>query len=110
MPLKDFRRHSDGLAECRVRVNGLADVGRLAAHLDRKADFADEVPCMRADDAAADDAVRRGIEQQFSEALVAAVGDGAAGGRPWKDRLATLRPSAPHCSSVLPAQATSGSV
>jgi hypothetical protein len=36
----------------------------------------------RADDGAADDAMRLGVENQLGEAVVATVGDGAAGGCP----------------------------
>ena len=53
-------------------------------------DLADQVAGMRADDAAADDAVGRLVEQQLGEALVAAVGDGAARSRPGEHRLADL--------------------
>ena len=45
---------------------------------------------MRADDAAADDAMRLGVEQQLGIALVAAVGDGAARGRPREQALLDL--------------------
>src|SRR3954447_12682082 len=90
MPLEHLGCHADGFAERRMRMNGLADVRRLAAHLDRKADFADQVACMRADDAAADDTMARRIEQQLGEPFVATVCDGPAGGRPREDRLAEL--------------------
>ena len=42
-----------------MRVDRLADVDRVGAHFDRQRDFADQVARVRADDAAADDAVRR---------------------------------------------------
>ena len=42
-------------AQRRVRVDGLADVDRVGAHLDRQRDLADQVAGMGADDAAADD-------------------------------------------------------
>jgi hypothetical protein len=63
MAFEDLCRHSDRLAEGRVRMDGLANICRLASHLDRKADFADQVAGMRADNAAADHAMGRSIEQ-----------------------------------------------
>jgi hypothetical protein len=72
-----------------VRVDGLADIHGVRAHLDGQRDFADHVACVRADDAAADDAMGFGVEQQLGEAFVAAIGDGAAGGGP---REQALRP------------------
>jgi hypothetical protein len=47
-----------------VRVNGLANIDCVAAHLDGQTDFADHVAGARADDGAADDAVRT-IEGEF---------------------------------------------
>jgi hypothetical protein len=76
-----------------VRVDGLADVHRVGAHLDGQGHLADHVAGMGADDAAAQDAVAvlgRIVEQQLGEAFVAAVGDGAAGGCPGEQAL--LRP------------------
>src|SRR5690606_25207303 len=70
------------LREGRVRVDGVADVGRLRAHLDRQRDLGDELAGMHADDAAADDAAGIRIEQQLGEALGAAQADGAAGSGP----------------------------
>ena len=70
------------------------------AHLDREHDLADQIARMRADDAAADDAVRRFVEEELREAFVAAVGDGAARRRPREHRLADLEPCALHSSSV----------
>ena len=67
-------------------MDGVADVAGLAAHLDGEADLADQVAGVGADDAAADDAVCRFVEEQLGEAFVAAVGDGAAGGRPREHR------------------------
>ena len=67
-------------------MDGLADVDRVGAHLDRQRDLADQVAGVRADDAAADDAVRLVVEQQLGEAFVAAVGDGAARGGPREQR------------------------
>src|ERR1700752_4989060 len=73
-----------------MRMDGFADIRRFAAHLDCEADLADEIARMRSDDPPTDDAMGRRVEQQFGEALIAAVSDGAAGGRPGKDRLSEL--------------------
>src|SRR5438093_3063344 len=83
---EDLGRHADRFAERRMRVDGLADVSRLAAHLDREADLADQVAGVGADDAAADDAVGGFVEQQLGEALVAAVGDRSTRRRPGEHR------------------------
>ena len=42
-----------------MRVDGLADVGRVRAHLDRERELADQVAGAGADDAAADDGASR---------------------------------------------------
>ena len=55
---KHFRRHANRFAQRGVRVNGFADIGWVAAHFDGECDFADQVACVRADDAAADHAMR----------------------------------------------------
>ena len=78
----DLRRHADALAQRRMRMDGLADVHLVGAHLDRQRDLADHVAGVGADDAAADDAVGLRVEQQLGEAFVAAVGDRPAGGGP----------------------------
>ena len=52
-------------------VDGLADVDRVAAHFNGQRNFADQIPCMRADDAAADDAMRSFIEYEFGKSFVA---------------------------------------
>src|SRR6266404_1229636 len=85
VPLEYLGRHADGLSERRMRMNGLADIRGLAAHLDRKADFADQVACVRAYDPATDDAMARRIEQQLGEPFVATVCDGTTGSRPRED-------------------------
>jgi hypothetical protein len=63
-------------------VDGLADIHRVRAHLDGEAHFADHVAGAGADDGAADHAVGFGVEDQLGEAVVGAVGDGAAAGGP----------------------------
>jgi hypothetical protein len=52
-----FGRHADAFAQRRVRVDGLADVHLVGAHLDGQRHLADHVAGVRADDAAAQDAV-----------------------------------------------------
>jgi hypothetical protein len=49
--VRHFGRHADRFAQRRVRVDGLADIDRVAAHFDGQADFADHVAGVRADDA-----------------------------------------------------------
>ncbi len=80
--MRHFRRHADAFAQRRVRVDGLADIDGVGAHLDGQADFADHVAGARADDGAADDAMGFRVEDQLGEAVVGAVGDGATGGCP----------------------------
>src|SRR4051794_37217426 len=61
--LEHFRRHADRFAQCGMRVDGLADVDRIASHLHGEADLADQVARMGTDDAAAEQAVVGLIEQ-----------------------------------------------
>ena len=61
--LEHFGRHADGFRERRVRVNGFADVDRIAPHLHRETHFADQIARMRADDAAAKEAMVAFVEQ-----------------------------------------------
>ena len=51
--MRDFSRHANALAQRRMRVDRLADVHRICAHLNRQCNFADHVAGMRADHAAA---------------------------------------------------------
>jgi hypothetical protein len=71
-----------------MRMDGLADVGRIRAHLDRQRDLAHQVARPGADDGAAHHAVCLGVEDELGEAFVARIGDGAAGGAPGKLRHA----------------------
>ena len=76
------------LAERRVRMDRLADVHRVGAHLDGQRDLADHVAGMRADDAAADDAVRLGssnssLVKPSSRPLAIARPDAVHGNRPF---------------------------
>ena len=73
----NFGRHADALAQRGVRVDGLANVDLVGAHLDGQGHFTDQIAGMGADDATADDAVRLGVEQQLGDALVPPVGDRA---------------------------------
>ena len=76
--MRHFRRHANRLTKRRVRVNGLADIDGIATHFDGQTHFADHVASARADEGAADHAMRFGVEDQLGEAVVAAVGNGAA--------------------------------
>src|SRR4029079_5745496 len=49
--LERFGAHADRLRQRRMRVDRLADVHRIAAHLDRERDLADQVARVRAGDA-----------------------------------------------------------
>ena len=53
--MRHFRRHADALAQRGMRVDGLADVDGVGAHLDGQRHFADHVAGVRADHAAAQD-------------------------------------------------------
>ena len=85
--------HPDALAQRGVRMNRLADVDCVGAHLDGQRHLTDHVACMDAHHAATEDlAVAVGFgavtKQKCGDTLIAAVGNGAARGRP---RLQTLR-------------------
>src|SRR5207344_2627895 len=71
-------------------MDGFADVDGIATHFDREADLADQLSGMGADDAAAENAMVGFVEQELGETLVAAIGNGAAGSSPGKNRLAVL--------------------
>src|ERR1700737_4433894 len=71
-------------------MDGFADVDGIATHFDRKADLADQVSGMGADDAAAENAMVGFVEQELGETLVTAIGNGAAESSPGKNRLAVL--------------------
>ena len=61
--MRYFRCHANALAQRRVRVNGLADVDGVSAHLDGQGHLANHVARVRADHAAAENlavAVRLG--------------------------------------------------
>ena len=58
-----------------MRMNGEADISRVATHLDRKRHLGDEVAGVGTDDARAQHAVRSRIEQQLRDAVVATSGE-----------------------------------
>ena len=76
--VEDFRRHAHRLAERGMRMDGVADVGDLAAHLDRQRGLGDQVARVHADDAGADDAMTGFVEDQLGEAFGTAEADRAA--------------------------------
>ena len=82
--------HADAFAQRRVRVDGLADVHVVRPHLDGQRDLANHVAGMGADNAATEDAMCLGVEQQLGEAFVTPVGNGAARGGPGEQALFDL--------------------
>ena len=83
--MRHLRRHADALAQRGVRVNCLANVHGVCAHLNRQRNLTDHVAGVGADHAAAQNLAvamrfRAFVKQQLGDALVPAVGDGTAGG------------------------------
>ena len=85
--MRHLRRHANALAQLGMRVDGLGDVHSVCAHLHlnlhSQRNPANHVARKRADHAAAQDLAvavrfRWVIEQQFDNAVVATVGNGAA--------------------------------
>ena len=77
-------------------MNRLTDVRGIASHLHRKAHFADQIACVGADNAAAENPMVRFVEQQLGEPLITSIGDGPAGSCPRKHGFAifeALRPA-----------------
>ena len=112
-PVRHLRRHADAFAQRGVRMDCLADIDRVGAHLDGQRHLADHVAGVGANHAAVKNfpvAVRIGvvIKQQLgkamSQALAIARPEAVQGNRPFL----TLMPCALAWSSVRPAQATSG--
>ena len=68
---------ADGFAQCRMRVNRLADVYRICPHLNRQRNLADHVARMGADHAAAQD-----FDTGFHGGDLLAVGRAAYGLQP----------------------------
>ena len=93
--MRHLCRHADALAQHGVRMNRLADAYRISAYFDGQRNLANHVARMRADHAAAQDlavTVRLWavIKKQFGDPFVAAVGNGAALGRPGEQALLDL--------------------
>jgi hypothetical protein len=93
--MRNLRRHADGLPKGRVRVDGLADVHRVCAHLNRQRNLTDHVARMRANHAAAQDlavAMCFGgvIKQQFGDGIKAAVSNRPARSVPEEQALLDL--------------------
>ena len=93
--MRNLRRHADGFPKRGVRVDGLADIHRVRAHLDRQRNLANHVARMRANHAAAQDlavavCLGRIVKQQLGDAFVAAIGNGAAGCGPGEQALLDL--------------------
>ena len=81
--MRHLSRHADAFAQRGVRVDRLAYIDGISAHLDGQRHFADHVAGVGADHAAAQDlSVAMGfwavVEQQLGDAFVAAVGNGEA--------------------------------
>lgn len=74
------------LSERRMRMNGLAEINCIGAHLDRQADFSNHVASVRVNDHTADDAVRLLVDDQLGHAIRSARGDRSARGSPRKLR------------------------
>ena len=53
--MRNLRRHADGFTKRRMRVNRLADVHGICAHLNRKRNLTNHVACVGADHATAQD-------------------------------------------------------
>lgn len=78
--MRHFGGHANALAQCRVRVNGLADVDGISAHLDGQCDLTNHVACMRTDHATTQNLAvtvgfRAVIKQQLGHAFIAAIGN-----------------------------------
>ena len=54
-PMRHFCRHTDALAQCRMRMNGFANIHCICAHLNGQCNLANHVARMGADHAAAQD-------------------------------------------------------
>ncbi len=94
-----------------MRVDRVAEIDRVGAHLDGERDFRDQVAGIGADDGGADHPVVLGVEEQLGDALAAGRSTGAGPTRPrGSTPLPILIPFAFASVSVTPAQATSGSV
>ena len=59
-------------------MNGFANIHRIASHLNGKTNFANQIPSIGPDNAAAENAVVIFVEQKLGETLVATISDGPA--------------------------------
>ncbi len=57
--MRRFRSHAHALAQRGMRVNGFADVDRVGAHFNGQCNLANHVAGVRADNAAAQDLVKK---------------------------------------------------
>jgi hypothetical protein len=85
--MRHLRRHANALAQRRMRVNRLANVHCIGAHLNGQGNLANHVAGVGAHHAAAQNlavamGLRAVVKQQLGDALIPAVGDGAARRRP----------------------------
>ena len=81
--MRNLRRHANAFAQRGVWVNRFTNIHRIRAHLNRQRNLADHVTRVGADHAAAKNLAvavgfRRIVKQQFGNAFVAAVRNGAA--------------------------------
>ena len=93
--MRNLRRHANALTQRGVRVDRLADVHGICAHLNRQRDLSNHVARMRADHAAAQDltvamSVGPVVKQQLGATFVAAIRYGAAGFRSGEQALLDL--------------------
>src|SRR5438128_211723 len=91
-PLVRFRGQPHRLGEGGMRVDGLADVDRVGAHLDGQGRLGDEVAGVGADDPGADDAVGFLVEEELGHSLVPAERQRPTRGGPRERALAVLDP------------------
>ena len=73
MAFENLGRHADRFAQRWMRMNGLSDVRGLATHFNSETDFADEIAGVGTNNAAADHAMGRLIEQKLRKTLVASI-------------------------------------
>src|SRR5437660_11598914 len=89
-PCRELGAQADALAQRRMRMDGVAHVLDVGAHLDGEADLRDQLAGVLPHDAAADDAQVGFVVEELGETLLAAVGERAAARRPGEDGLAIL--------------------
>ena len=82
-PMRHFRRHTNALAQRRMRMNRLADIDCIGTHLDGKCNLANHVAGVGAYHAAAENLVVAVgfiavVRQQLGHAFIPAVGNRSA--------------------------------